>query len=190
MDADVQALHRRAVAEFAARVDAIGDEHWHRPTPCTEWDVRALVNHLVYENVWTPEMFAGRTVAEVGDRFDGDLLGADPKGAWAAASRVALDAVAEEGALDRTVHLSFGDFPAREYVMQLFADHLIHAWDLARGIGGDERLDPELVEACADWFGAATEQGYRAAGAIGPALPVARDADPQAKLLARFGRQP
>src|SRR5574341_845946 len=176
MDADVQALHRRAIAEFAARVDAIRDEDWQKPTPCSEWDVRALVNHLAYENVWTPEMFAGRTIAEVGDRYDGDLLGDDAKGNWAAASRSALDAIAQEGALDRTVHLSFGDFPAREYVMQLFADHLIHAWDLARGIGGDERLDPGLVAACATWFGPAVEQGYRAAGAISLAKTVAPDA--------------
>ena len=41
--------------------------------------------------------------------------------------------------------------PGREYTMQLFADHLIHAWDLARAIGVDERLDAGLVASCATW---------------------------------------
>ena len=69
--------------------------------------------------------------------------------------------------MDRTVHLSFGDFPGREYAMQLFADMLIHGWDLARAIGADEQLDPELVAALAAWF-ADMADAYRAAGAVGP----------------------
>jgi uncharacterized protein (TIGR03086 family) len=190
MDADVAALHRRAVAGFGARVEAVQAGDWAKATPCSEWDVRALVNHLVNEELWTPELFAGRTIAEVGDRFDGDLLGDDPKGAWASASGAAVAAVAEAGALDRIVHLSFGDFPGHVYAMQLFADHLIHTWDLARGIGGDERLDPELVEACSAWFDAGTEQAFRGAGAIGPRVDLPDGADAQARLLARFGRQP
>jgi hypothetical protein len=71
--------------------------------------------------------------------------------------------------------------------MQLFADHLIHGWDLARAIGGDERLDPELVDACARWF-EANEEGYRSAGAVGPRPETSPGADAQAALLAAFGR--
>jgi uncharacterized protein (TIGR03086 family) len=90
--------------------------------------------------------------------------------------------------MDRTVHLSFGDFPGREYAMQLFADHLIHAWDLARAIGVDERLDPELVGACTAWF-TAMEEAYRSAGAIAARPPVSDGADAQTRLLAMFGRR-
>jgi uncharacterized protein (TIGR03086 family) len=90
--------------------------------------------------------------------------------------------------MDRTVHLSFGDFPGREYAMQLFADHLIHAWDLARAIGADERLDPELVDACTAWF-VPMEDAYRGAGAIAGRPPVPDGSDAQIRLLAMFGRQ-
>jgi uncharacterized protein (TIGR03086 family) len=134
-------------------------------------------------------MFAGKTVAEVGDRFEGDLLGDDPGRAWDDSARVAVDAVADDGALERVVHLSFGDFPGRDYALQLFADHLIHTWDLARGIGGDERLDPELVTACDAWFVPAVEQAYRGAAATGPLVEVPDGADLQTRLLARFGRR-
>src|SRR6266516_3917740 len=190
MDADdVRDLFRAAVAEFGERVDAIRDGQWRAATPCSEWDVRALVNHLVNELRWVPPLLAGTTIAEVGDRFDGDLLGDDPKAAWDDASQEALHAAAAEGAMERTVHLSFGDVPGGEYVRQLFADLLVHGWDLARAIGADERLHQGLVDACATWF-AQVEDGYRAAGVIGPRPEVPADATPQAHLLAAFGRDP
>jgi uncharacterized protein (TIGR03086 family) len=179
---------RRGVEEFDARVAQISDGQWDAATPDPEWNVRDLVAHLVAENLWAVPLFAGSTIAEVGDRFDGDVLGADPKRSWAEASAPALRAAGEPEVMRRTIHLSFGDFPGHEYAMQLFADHLIHAWDLARAIGADEGLDPELVGTCATWF-AAMEDGYRSAGVIADRPPVPDGADAQTRLLAMFGRQ-
>jgi hypothetical protein len=73
--------------------------------------------------------------------------------------------------------------------MQLFADHLIHAWDLARAVGGDERLDPELVAACSAWFTDDKEGAYRGGGSIAERVGVPASAEAQTVLLARFGRQ-
>jgi uncharacterized protein (TIGR03086 family) len=185
---DVPAMFRRAVGEFDARVQQIGDHQWQAATPDEDWAVRDLVNHLVGEDLWAPPLLAGSTLAEVGDRFDGDVLGPEPKAAWRAASAKALRAVEDDGAMDRIVHLSFGDFPGSQYALQLFADHLIHAWDLARAIGADERLDAGLVESCATWF-EAMEDGYRSAGAIAIRPPVPGHADAQTLLLTRFGRR-
>jgi uncharacterized protein (TIGR03086 family) len=185
---DLVDLHQRACAEFAERVRAVRDDQWDWPTPCTEWDVRALVNHIVGEDLWTVPLFAGQTIAEVGDRFDGDVLGDDPVRRCQQAVRDATAAVGEPGALQRIVNLSFGDTPAEEYVWQLFADHLIHAWDLARAIGVNERLDSTLVNVCATWF-AEREEAYRYAGVIGSRPPTADGADPQTLLLAAFGRR-
>jgi len=81
-----------AMAEFDRRVRAVRPEQWHNPTPCTEWDVRALVNHLVAEQLWAPLLLDGATVEDVGDRFDGDQLGADPVAAWASAAAAAVTA--------------------------------------------------------------------------------------------------
>ena len=187
MPADQAELHRRAVEEFDARVRAVGDDQWELPTPCSDWNVRQLVNHLVYENRWTVPLMEGSTIAEVGDRYEGDLLGDDPRAAWADSSAEAVRAVQADGALGRTVDLSSGPTPATEYVSQLFADHLIHAWDLARAVGADERLDPELVDACAAWF-ASMEATYRAIGAIGDRPETPPGADAQTVLLAAFGR--
>jgi uncharacterized protein (TIGR03086 family) len=186
-------LHRRSVDEFVARLDAlaaVGGDGWHAPTPCPEWDVRALLNHVVYEDLWTVPMMDGATIAEVGDRFEGDVLGDDPVGAARAACEVATMAAASGVVAGRTVHLSFGDTPAEEYAYQLAADHIIHGWDLAAATGADRTIDPELVKACAEWF-ADREEIYRSAGATGPRPGVDPEPDdPQARLLLAFGRDP
>jgi uncharacterized protein (TIGR03086 family) len=186
---DVPELYRSALDGCGRRVDGVGADDWHRPTPCVDWDVRALLAHLVDENRWVPPLLAGRTIADVGDELAGDPLGDDPHGAWVASAAAAGEAVARPGALEVTTHLSFGDVPGAEYVMQLTADLLVHGWDLARATGGDERLDPEVVDAVATWFDA-NEAAYRSAGAIGPAVELPDGAPAQDRLLARFGRDP
>ena len=180
--------HRRAVEYFDSLVAEVGDDQWSNDTPCTDWSVRDLVNHIVYEDMWTPELFAGKTLEEVGTKFDGDLLGDDPKGVWARASKEAVSAVQDEGAMTRMVNVSWGQITGREYAEQLFLDHLIHGWDLAMGIGGDTSLDPELVEAC--WLSAkAGEELIRGSGVFGDQVEVPEDADTQTRLLALLGRR-
>lgn len=181
-------MYRRSVEDFGQRVMAIGADDWTRPTPCTDWNVRDLVRHLVYEELWTPPLLAGATIADVGDRFEGDIVGDDPQVAWKEAAAHAL-AAAVPNVLSRTVHLSFGDFPGQEYLGQLTADHVIHAWDLARGINADDRLDPELVQFVYDFMAPQADQ-WAAAGVFAPAVDAPADADLQSKLLAMSGRTP
>jgi uncharacterized protein (TIGR03086 family) len=185
---DAIELYRRTTAEWLARVDQIGAEQWNARTPCAEWDVRALVNHVVGEQRWLPPLMAGATIAEVGDRFDGDVLGDDPLAAArdaAAAADAAVPAAVEE---KRTVQLSFGESGADEYARGVAADQLVHGWDLAAAIGADRRLDPEVVAAVAEWYGP-IEESYRSGGQVAPRPAVSGD-DPQAALLAAFGRDP
>jgi uncharacterized protein (TIGR03086 family) len=182
-------LYRGSVQAFVDRVALVRPEQWDLGTPCPDWSVRELVNHVVSEELWSVPLFAGATLAEVGGRFDGDLLGADPAKATAHAGEDARAAVSEPGAMERTVHLSIGDTPAAEYVSQLFADHLVHGWDLAVAIGADRALDPAAVRACLDWFDD-REELYRGAGIIAPRVDLPADASDQDRLLAAFGRDP
>ncbi len=185
---DTARLHERSVATWLERVEAIGPDDWSLSTPCSEWSVRDLVNHVVGEDRWTGPLLQGRTIDEVGDSLAGDLLGADPQAAAAAAGAEAVREVADGLTPDLRVHLSYGDEAADEYLMQLIADHVVHAWDLASAIGGDRDLDPEVVEAVATWF-ADREELYRSAGIIGARV----DTDvpgTQAALIANAGRDP
>ena len=108
----IPAMSGRAVAESGARVRQIGGHQWQAATPDEDWTVRDLVNHLVGEDLRAPPLLAGSTIAGVGDRFEGDVLGSEPGAAWTAASAAAVRAVGADDAMDRIVHLSFGGFPA------------------------------------------------------------------------------
>ena len=184
---DVNMLYHRTVEFFADSVNAVKDEQWSDPTPCAEWTVRDLTNHVTYESLWTVPLMEGATIEEVGDRFEGDVVGDDPIGAALAAARAAVAAVATRLPQGGTVHLSSGETPPAEYAMQLAADHLVHGWDLAVSTGGDTRMDPSLVHAIAEWFDD-REEMYRGGGAISARRPLTGDA--QHDLLARFGRDP
>jgi len=186
MPEDAREFHRRASEWFASNVEAVRDGQWHDSTPCTEWDVRELVHHLVSEQRWLPPLLAGGTIADVGDGLSGDLLGHDPKGSWRSATDEAVAAVGETPG-DRTVHLSYGDVPADHYINEVGTDLLIHGWDLARAIGADERMDPELVERV---YGGVKDHvaALKATGAFGPDVTPPEGADRQTELLAIFGR--
>lgn len=187
MSAEIPArqLYSRAVTAFDTVLRTVPTNRYSAPTPCADWDVRALVNHVVAEDGWAAELLAGRTIADVGDDLDGDLLGADPVAAWSDASAAAGRAV--EAAGDDLVALSAGPTPVDEYLRRLAADHLVHAWDLALAAGANLRLDHDLVTAVTAWF-APLEQIYRSHGMIGSRPPLSDAAEPQARLLAMFGR--
>src|SRR6266566_3223057 len=184
---DVLDLHRRALEEFGRRVHAIKPDQWGCSTPCRDWEVRQLVNHLVNEQLWVPPMLAGKTVGEVGDAFDGDLLGDDPVRRWDEGAAAAHAALAADGALERTVHLSYGDRPAVEYAQEMIFDLVVHAWDLSRAIGADEKLDPELVERAYAGIEPMSDS-LASTGLFDAPVPVAADADPQSRLIALTGR--
>ena len=184
---DLETLYRHTVESWTARVQTVGADQWTAVTPCADWDVRELVNHVVGEDLWTEPLMRGSTVDEVGDRLDGDLLGHDPRTSALDAASQATAVVAETLPTNGKVHLSYGDEDMTEYVAQLAADHLIHGWDLAAATGGDTDLDPELVAEVAAWF-AEREDIYRSAGAVGARAAAADDA--QSQLLAAFGRDP
>lgn len=182
-------MYRRTLTEFADQVGRVGADRWAGPTPCGDWDVRTLVNHVVAEDRWSVPMFGGASLAEVGDRFAGDLLGDDPAASARDAAEEADRAVSEPGALDRTVGLSAGPTPGREYLHQLMAEHLVHGWDLMVAVGAEPRLDAEAVRECARWF-VDRVSTYRTDGLVEPGVRVPPDASELDRLVAAFGRDP
>jgi uncharacterized protein (TIGR03086 family) len=166
-----------------------GIESWSAPTPCADWTVRDLVNHVVGEDRWTRPLVEGRTIAEVGDSLSGDLLGTDPRASARAAAEEALGSVETRLAGGGVVHLSYGDEDLAEYVRQLTADHLVHAWDLLAATGQDRSLDADVVADVAAWY-ADREALYRGAGMVAERPDGVSDGSPQTDLLIAFGRSP
>lgn len=185
---DLVELFGRATDGFGRHVHAVDAAQWHDPTPCTDWDVRMLVNHVTVEQLWVPPLVGGARVDEVGTRFDGDRLGDDPVGTWDVAVAASTDAFGAPGALARPVSLAAGEKEAAEYCWEMTTDALIHSWDLARGIGADDTLDPELVDLVYERILPIAEHLHET-GLFAPPVPVPADAPKQTKLLALFGRR-
>ena len=176
-----------AVERFSKAVAAVPDDRWDASTPCTDWSVRDLVNHLVSEHLWAAPLLGGQTIEEVGDRFDGDVLGDDPVAAWEKAKASSLPAFASVND-DSPVHLSFGAVPVEEYASQMLVDLTVHAWDLARGAGLPEDLDPRTVAKSLD-YSRLRADAYAASGLF--AGPVETGStEPQDVLLGLLGRDP
>lgn len=186
--ADVRDLFVKASKLYEEAVHQIRDDQWHFPTPCTEWDVRALLQHLVNEQLWVPPLLEGKTIEEVGDAFDGDNLGDDPGAAWDGAAQTARAAVEALKDLQQKTHLSFGDFPAQEYLDQMLFDLHIHGWDLRTGIGIDTTMDDELTDYLMPWAEVAMK-AYEQVGATAPPPPISSGASTQSKILALSGRR-
>jgi uncharacterized protein (TIGR03086 family) len=184
---DVAELHAQALDATGRIVDGVTADRWHAATPCTDWDARALVNHLVSGNLWAAELAAGGTIEDVGSRLDGDLLGSDPAAAYAASAAAAAAAFRRPGALDAPCAVSYGPVPGSVYAGHRLLDVLVHGWDLAMATGQDYALDAELMQACQQVIEPQLE-AFRGAGALGPEVAVPADASAQTRFLALLGR--
>ncbi len=185
---DLARLHAQAGEQTRRFLAAIPADAWAHVSNCPPWTVRDLVNHLVAENWWTPELIHGKSIAEVGDRFDGDVLGDDPLAAYDASQTVAQAALDEPGAMDAPCAVSYGPVPGSVYAAHRLIDVAIHGWDFAASTGQDARLPDDLVQALWDLFKDQAEDFGRS-GYFKPNVAVPPDADLQTRLLAIFGRQ-
>lgn len=181
---------------FGDRVHAIREDQWHAPTPDTEWDVAALVSHLIDENQWVPPLIHGLDLDAAGKVVEGSRtlpvdggVGSNLAEVWDEASIGCADAFKEPDALERSVALSRGPTSARDYIGEMIFDHIVHAWDLGTAIGYQEPLPEDVVEAVyamAKGMGDLSSYGDM----FQPAVDVADDAPTIDKLVALTGRQP
>jgi uncharacterized protein (TIGR03086 family) len=194
-EAEVFVLADRALNRVVAQ---IRDDQWDMEVPPNfarrQTDrrptLRESINYHAYDDAWVPDMLAGKTMAEAGmDNFKGDLLAGDPKGNFEAIVDKATAAAEKLDDPERTVHCSFGDFPAREYLWQANGFRTLRAHDIARMIGADPRLPEELVQGVWDEIRPRAEE-FRAIGVFGPAVPVPEDAPLQDRLVGLTGRDP
>ena len=156
----------------------------HTPT------LHEIVNYHAYEDAWVPDMLAGRTMAEVGlEAYKGDLLGEHPKRNFAALVDKACAAATALDDLDRTVHCSFGDFPARGYLWQTNMFRGLRAHDIAKVIGAEFEMPADLVQGLWDEISPKAEE-WRAIGLFPAAVPVPADAPLLDRLLGLTGRDP
>lgn len=176
-----------AVAEFRRRLVDVPDGAWSRPTPCAGWDVRYLVAHVVGGSHFAVLVLDGASAEEaMGVVLRETSIGAQPIDDHDDIARRQRAAFRRTGALEALVDHPGGPITGREFLGMRVFDVAVHAWDLARAVDADDRLDPDLVQTVLDVLDAMpTGPGF----GIVP-IGVATGADsPQVQLLDRCGRR-
>ena len=186
---DIVACHRAALDATRAVVAGIDPADWANATPCADWDVRALLNHVVAGNWWASRLGRGETIEAVGDTYDGDVLAPTAIGAYDESAVAASSAFEAPGALDAPCAVSYGPVPGSVYAGHRFLDVAVHGWDLAVGTGQPSPLDPAIVDACWQVLEPQLDP-IHASGMFGTEQPVPAGADATDRLLRTLGRTP
>lgn len=179
-------LFKQALQQATIEINKVRPEDYDKPTPDTEWTVRDLLEHMLRELKWTPDLVQGKTIAEVEDHHRDDPVGDDLTGNWQVAAQRAMTAI-DNADLTGPAHLSYGDVTVEEYLQEAGSDQLIHAWDLGQALGDTVQFDPGAAQTVYDLTHPKLNS-MRQSGLFAAPLDVAEDADLQSRLLALYGR--
>lgn len=186
--------YRARADAFERKVAAVRPGQWSDPSPCDEWDVRALVGHIVdmHDAMLRP---LGRQLPPSPTVQD------DPVSAFRSA-RAAVEAVlADPDLAGAEVDTPTGRTTAGQHIDQVVsADMVFHGWDLARATGQDDTIDPADLEMI--WSGLQstppealemlrTPEAFGPGVVVwGPEVVVPAGAPMQDRLLGMVGRDP
>jgi uncharacterized protein (TIGR03086 family) len=182
---------RQATDLFDDRLATVKPDQWTLPTPCTEWTVRDLVDHVTGGNRWAVALLDGEQPGPALETALRPGFGDDILDEYRAAAEAQYEGFAADGALEKTCHHFVGDIDGAAFSWLRIADLAVHAWDLARATGGDEHMGDELVTAVwavqsprAQLIATAGMFGTGASGTLGYEAPL------QHRLLDMLGRRP
>ena len=170
--------YEEAAAGFTDRLEAVTDDQWSNPTPCTDWDVRQLVEHVI------------TIQRQIPDSLDVPVEdSADPRSMWKAVRDAALSALRQPGVMERTISGLRGEMPVEMALLPRLSDLHVHTWDLARATGGDERLSPEIAAFVLERL-RPNDEALRQSGSFGPKIDPPPGAGAQVELVCFLGRRP
>jgi uncharacterized protein (TIGR03086 family) len=177
-DVDIIDRYEEVAGGFTARLDAVTDDQWTNPTPCTDWNVRQLVEHVIDVQRAIPEGL-GMPITD----------GSDLQATWEAVRDGAMAVLRKPGALEQTMPGRSGEVPVEMSVGIRLGDLLVHTWDLARATGGDERLDADTAAIVLERL-KPNDEVLRSSGTFGSKVDPPAGADAAVELLCFTGRRP
>jgi uncharacterized protein (TIGR03086 family) len=178
---EVSDRYKRVSEGFGARLRWVTPDQWAAPTPCTEWEIRDLVTHVIATH-WR---ILANLDASAPHQVD---PASDLSTQWSEASAAVKAALADPDRASQTVAGTFGEQSFESLVGRLLcADTLVHTWDLARAAGQEEQLDPDAVVKAMEFL-APLDAAIRRPGGFAPKIDPPADADTQTRLLNFGGR--
>lgn len=175
-------LYEAATKHTTSIIAGLKHEQKNDATPCTEWDIEAVLKHLFEGGVATAAAFSGNDPQPVPE-------GNHPAEIYRNVTATVLEALKTPGVLDKQLQTPMGEMPGAHFAFGAFMDSLVHGWDIAKASGQNTDLPAELVAVCSTMFSAEAIEGWRG-GPFGPAIEVSDDASAQDKMIANFGRKP
>jgi uncharacterized protein (TIGR03086 family) len=181
---EVLERYQGLAAQFGERVEATSDDQWSSPAPsCPEWTARDVVTHVVEGQRHVVAALEGREP-------EAPAADADPKALFRESNEALAAAVAVPGALATPIKSPMGELPAELILGRIMSmDVLVHTWDLARAVGGDEHLDQDAVAHAYEGIKPVGPM-LRRPGFFGPEVEAPEGADLQTQFLSFLGRRP
>jgi len=168
-----------------ALIDGLTLDHREMSTPCDQWTVHELVEHMCQGG----QMIAGGLQGQAPPEEAPDYMADGPAAGWAATSAALRNAATAE-ALAANHEMPFGEVPGEVALSVITADHLVHAWDLAQATGQDLDIDDDLAEwALQTWQVVVPAEG-RTGDGFADVVAVPDDAAVTDQLVAYTGRRP
>ena len=176
----------RALDDTALLVAGVGEHQWDRPTPCAQWDVRHLVEHMVVGHQVFARALSGQAVSAVPTPTPSEPSALPA--AFAASAAAMLEAFRAPGALEGAVRIPVGTVPAMVALHLRIVEALVQGWDVARATGQAFRHDDGLARQELGFSRAFLSQVPAGRTPFAPSLSAADDAPPLDRLAALLGR--
>ena len=175
----------RSVYGFDAVVRRVPATAWANSSPCDGWTASHVLAHQIGVLDGVARAARGEDIGRPGDAFE--LT--DPLAAWAACRDPLLEALDQDGALQRSGKYWFGEMSVDDLIAIVQWDPLAHAWDIARAAGLTPIPDPELAESSLRTIGSMADT-LRKWKLIGEPVNVAPDQPAMDRFLGLIGRDP
>jgi uncharacterized protein (TIGR03086 family) len=170
---------------LSALVDRIDPQQLHRGTPCSNFTVHDVIDHMIVGGGTFAHLFRGEEAPGLNAP---PVYGRVPAAEFRCAMGDLLDAVRSPGAMERTISAPVGEMPGGVFARFVAFDGLIHGWDLARSTGLDYRVRPEVVAAVDEFARGALTEDLRDGDTFKQATDAPDDAAPLERLAAFSGR--
>ena len=170
-------------------IAGVADEKLSAPTPCAQFDVRALMNHMVVANHFFVSVASGQPMEGAGDEVP-EVLGDDPAIAHGQSAVELMKTLREPGVQERTFNFGFAQMPAAMGLGLMLTETTVHGWDLAKAAGGDTSIDADVATMLLQGSQGIDAMRSPEGNPFGPAVEVPETASPGDRLVAFLGRTP
>jgi uncharacterized protein (TIGR03086 family) len=182
-------MYERALARTGKIVSGTSRDQLGDPTPCTDWDVRTLLNHMIDDCLTYAAGVADENRESSGST---DHCAEDHVTAFDHAAQRAVEAFGKPGALEREHAFAWGDTPGSVALGLALTEAVVHGWDLATATRQEVAIDEDIAEELYGMTSSmmAPKGSYPRGSAFEEPIEIAEDAPAADRLLAYLGRRP